>query len=61
MGPFCGPAFVFVAKRTDRIKLLIWNQTGMVLVHKRLEGGKFVWPQERDGVWCGQSGRSARW
>ena len=34
----------------DRIKLLIWDQTGMVLVHKRLEGGKFVWPHVRDGV-----------
>ena len=22
----------------------------MVLVHKRLEGGKFVWPQVQDGV-----------
>ena len=48
--PFCGAAFVFRAKRADRIKLLIWDQTGMVLVHKRLEGGKFVWPQVRDGV-----------
>lgn len=38
------------AKRADRIKLLVWDQTGMVLVHKRLEGGKFVWPQVRDGV-----------
>lgn len=44
MDPFCGAAFVFRAKRADRIKLLIWDQTGMVLVHKRLEGGKFVWP-----------------
>ena len=50
MDPFCGAAFVFRAKRADRIKLLIWDQTGMVLVHKRLEGGKFVWPQVRDGV-----------
>ena len=48
--PFCGAAFVFRAKRADRIKLLVWDQTGMVLVHKRLEGGKFVWPQVRDGV-----------
>ena len=48
--PFCGAAFVFRAKRADRIKLLIWDQTGIVLVHKRLEGGKFVWPQVRDGV-----------
>ena len=50
MDPFCGAAFVFRAKRADRIKLLLWDQTGMVLVHKRLEGGKFVWPQVRDGV-----------
>lgn len=48
--PFCGAAFVFRSKRADRIKLLVWDQTGMVLVHKRLEGGKFVWPQVRDGV-----------
>lgn len=50
MDPFCGAAFVFRSKRADRIKLLIWDQTGMVLVHKRLEGGTFVWPQIRDGV-----------
>jgi len=32
--PFCGAIFVFRAKRADRIKLLVWDQTGMVLVHK---------------------------
>jgi len=41
---------VFRAQRADRIKVLIWDRTGMVLVHKRLEGGAFVWPQVRDGV-----------
>jgi transposase len=50
LDPFCGAAFVFRAKRADRIKILVWDQTGMVLVHKRLEGGRFVWPQARDGV-----------
>jgi transposase len=50
LDPFCGAVFVFRAKRADRIKLLVWDQTGMVLVHKRLEGSKFVWPQVRDGV-----------
>ena len=50
LDPFCGAVFVFRSKRADRIKLLAWDQTGMVLVHKRLEGGKFVWPQVRDGV-----------
>ena len=50
LDPFCGAVFVFRSKRADRIKLLMWDQTGMVLVHKRLEGGKFVWPQMQDGV-----------
>ncbi len=50
LDPFCGAAFVFRSKRADRIKILIWDRTGLVLIHKRLEGGKFVWPQVRDGV-----------
>ena len=50
LDPFCGAAFVFRSKRADRIKVLIWDGTGLVLVHKRLEGGKFVWPRVRDGV-----------
>ena len=49
LDPFSGAAFVFRSKRADRIKLLVWDHTGMVLVHKRLEGGKFVWPQVQDG------------
>ncbi len=50
LDPFDGAAFVFRSKRADRIKILIWDRTGMVLVHKRLEDAKFVWPQVRDGV-----------
>ncbi|HEX2256975.1 MAG TPA: IS66 family insertion sequence element accessory protein TnpB [Afifellaceae bacterium] len=50
LDPFCGAAFVFRSKQADRIKVLVWDRTGMVLVHKRLEGAKFVWPQVRDGV-----------
>ncbi len=41
---------LFRAKRGDRIKVLIWDRTGMVLVYKRLEGAKFVWPQVQDGL-----------
>jgi transposase len=29
---------------------LVWDRTGLVLIHKPLEGGKFVWPQVRDGI-----------
>lgn len=48
--PFSGAIFVFRAKRPDRVKILAWDQTGMVLVHKRLDAGRFVWPAVRDGV-----------
>jgi len=50
LDPFSGAAFVFRSKRADRIKILVWDRTGLVLVHKRLEGCKFVWPSIADGV-----------
>lgn len=50
LDPFCGAVFVFRSKRADRIKLLVWDRTGLVLIHKRLENAKFVWPQMRDGI-----------
>src|SRR3546814_14289358 len=50
LDPFSGAAFVFRSKRADRIKILVWDRTGLVLVHTRLDGGKFVWQGVRDGV-----------
>lgn len=29
--PFCGAVYVFRAKRADRVKLIFWDGTGMVL------------------------------
>jgi transposase len=48
--PFSGVIYVFRAKRADRVKLLLWDGTGLVLVSKRLEQGKFQWPSISDGV-----------
>ena len=48
--PFCGPVYVFRAKRADRVKLIFWDGTGMVLVAKRLEDGKFRWPGVQDAI-----------
>jgi transposase len=50
LDPFSGAVFVFHSKRADRLEVLVWDRTGLVLVHKRLEGGKLAWPQVRDGV-----------
>ena len=48
--PFSGVIYVFRAKRADRVKLLFWDQTGLVLVTKRLEDARFRWPAVQDGV-----------
>jgi transposase len=32
------------------VKLLFWDQTGLCLLTKRLEGAKFRWPAIADGV-----------
>lgn len=48
--PFCGAVYVFRAKRADRVKLIFWDGTGMVLVSKRLEDSKFRWPGVEDAV-----------
>lgn len=48
--PFSGVVFVFRAKRADRVKLVFWDGTGVCLFAKRLEDGKFRWPNVQDGV-----------
>lgn len=48
--PFSGAVYVFRAKRTDRIKLIFWDGSGVCLYAKRLEDGEFRWPKVQDGV-----------
>jgi transposase len=48
--PFSGAIYIFRARRADRLKLLFWDGTGVVLVAKRLEEGQFRWPSMADGV-----------
>lgn len=47
--PFSGHLFVFRGRRGDRIKVLWWDGDGLCLYAKRLERGRFVWPQAVDG------------
>ena len=48
--PHSGVAVVFRSKSGDRLKILHWDGTGLVLLYKRLEQGRFAWPGVRDGV-----------
>ena len=48
--PFSGVVLVFRAKRTDRVKILLWDTSGLVLIWKQLQEGGFRWPAIADGV-----------
>lgn len=37
--------FLFCGKRRDRIKGLLWEGTGFLLLYMRLEDGAFIWPR----------------
>ncbi len=48
--PFSGAVIVFRSKRADRIKILVWDGSGLVLVWKQLSQTAFRWPPVVDGV-----------
>lgn len=47
---YSGVIVIFRSKRGDRLKLIYWDGTGLVLTYKRLEEGRFAWPGIADGV-----------
>lgn len=46
---FSGHLFVFRGRRGDLVKLLWWDGDGLCLFAKRLEQGRFIWPQAAEG------------
>jgi transposase len=48
--PFSGHIFVFRGRRGDLVKLLWFDGYGLCLFAKRLERGRFVWPQAMSGT-----------
>jgi transposase len=51
LDPHPGLIVVFRSKRKDRLKILLWDGTGLVMIDKRLgDDGGFSWPQISGGV-----------
>ena len=48
--PFSGTVIVFRARRTDWIKIIVWDGSGLVMLWKALDEGAFKWPPISDGV-----------
>jgi len=48
--PLSGQVFIFRGRRGDLVKLIWFDGDGLCLFCKRLERGKFVWPQATEGI-----------
>jgi transposase len=48
--PLSGQVFIFRGRRGDLVKLIWFDGDGLCLFAKRLERGRFVWPQAGEGT-----------
>ena len=58
--PCDGSAFAFTNRAGTRLKLLVWDGTGVWLCLRRLHRGHFVWPRGGDSV-CALSAEQWKW
>jgi transposase len=58
--PCDGSAYAFINKRGNRIKVLVWDGTGVWLAQRRLHQGRVVWPQGHEAV-CTLSQAQWQW
>lgn len=58
--PCDGAAYAFTNRQRSRIKLLIWDATGVWLCQRRLHRGLFHWPKLGDTV-CTLSAQTWQW
>lgn len=47
--PLSGDIFIFVNRTRALVKILVWDQTGFAIWHKRLEQGTFEMPNVEKG------------
>ncbi len=46
--PMDGAVYIFINKRRDKMKMLVWESGGFMLYYKRLEQGTFDMPKAND-------------
>lgn len=60
MNPFSHSLFLFCGRRSNKIKGLVWEEDGFLLLNKVLTDGKFQWPRSTEEALC-LSDQQIRW
>lgn len=61
LDPFSPCLFVFCNRKRDKLKILHWEHNGFWLYYRRLERGKFQWPDQPNFKPRKISCRQLRW
>ncbi len=61
LDPFSPCLFVFCNRQRDRLKILYWEHNGFWLFYRRLERGRFAWPNSSADKTVIVSRRELRW
>jgi len=61
LDPFENSLFVFCNRGCDKLKILFWDKNGFWLYYRRLEEGRFNWPDEKKGKTITITERQLSW
>jgi transposase len=61
LSPFEAVLYVFINRKRDKIKILLWEKNGFILWYKRLEKQRFKWPTENTGNTVTLNGKELNW
>ena len=61
LNPFESALYVFINRKRDKLKILLWENNGFILWYKRLEKERFKWPVDHTASTITLNGQELNW